>query len=114
MGAVVDAVTANYALISDDLRHRLLVDSLPKKLVDMAGDRLEDLPKSYIISMMGAQLGSKMVYNEGLDFIDSLDDRALTELAVSYVTQEDKLQEVLTAVDGSDMPHKSEIMKILK
>merc|ERR1712176_821535 len=112
--AVVDAVTANYALISDELRHRLLVDSLPKKLVSMAGDRLEDLPQSYIISMMGAQLGSKMVYNEGLDFIDPLDDRALTELAVSYVTQEDKLQEVISAVEGSEVSCKPEIMKILK
>merc|ERR1712003_546238 len=112
--AAVDAVTANYALISDDLRHRLLVDSLPKKLVSMAGDRLEDLPKSYIISMMGAQLGSKMVYNEGLDFIDSLDDRALTELAVSYVTQEDKLQEVVNAIGNSDIGCKSDVMKILK
>merc|ERR1712187_288011 len=100
--AVVDAVSNNYDLVPADLRNRLLVDSLPKKLVSLAGDRLEDLPKSYIISMMGAQLGSKMVYNEGLDFIDSLDDRALTELAVSYVTQEDKLQEVLSSLNDSD------------
>merc|ERR1712014_507447 len=91
-----------------------MVDSLPKKLVSIADSRLEDLPHAYIVSMMGAQLGSKMVYNEGLDFIDSLDDRALTELAVSYVTQEDKLQEVINAVGGSDVPCKSDIMKILK
>merc|ERR1712050_371647 len=31
--AVVEAVTDNFDLISPDLRHRLLVDSLPKKLV---------------------------------------------------------------------------------
>jgi len=112
--AVVDAVTENFSLVPDDLRHRLLVDSLPKKLVDMAGDRLEELPHAYIVSMMGAQLGSKMVYNEGLDFIDSLDDRALTELAVNYVTQEDKLREVISAMGDSDIACKSDIMKILK
>jgi len=112
--AVVDAVTNNYDLISAKLRERLMVDSLPKKLVDMAGDRLEDLPQSYIVSMMGAKLGSKMVYNEGLDFINSLDDHALTELAVNYVTQEDKLNEVLTAINNSELDNKSDITKILK
>jgi len=112
--AVVDAVTNNYDLISPELRTRLLVDSLPKKLVELAGDRLEDLPKAYIISMMGAQLGSKMVYNEGLDFVDSLDDRALTELAVSYVTQEDKMKEVISSIEDSDLANKDHIMKILK
>merc|ERR1712087_781405 len=70
-----------------------------------------DLPKSYIVSMMGAQLGSKMVYNEGLDFVDALDDRALTELAISYVTQEDKLKELFHDIESSDLPNKSQILK---
>merc|ERR1719336_3436196 len=112
--AVVDAVTANYHLISDDLRHRLLVDSLPKKLVTLANDRLEDLPKPYIVSMMGAKLGSKMVYNEGLEFVDSLDDRALTELALRYVTQEDKLRELFSDIEHSDLANKDQILKLMK
>merc|ERR1719336_1202367 len=112
--AVVEAVTDNYDLITPELRHRLLVDSLPKKLVEMAGDRLEDLPKSYIVSMMGAKLGSKMVYNEGLEFVDSLDDRALTELALRYVTQEDKLKELFSDIEGSDLANKDQILKLMK
>jgi len=112
--AVDEALKKNYSMISNDLRHRLMVDSLPKKLVEVAGDRLEDLPQAYIIAMMSAQLGSKMVYNEGLDFIDSLSDTSLAQFATSYVLQEDKLKNMLDEVTSSDLPHKDELLKLLK
>jgi len=112
--AVVDALKRDYSLIDDVTRRRLLVDSLPAKLVEVAGDRLEDLPKMYMISMMGAKLGSRMVYNEGLDFIDSMNDAGLASLATKYLHYNDSMRDLMTQVTNSDIEDKENLLKVLK
>jgi len=112
--AVVAALKKDFELIDDDIRTRLLTDSLPKKLVEFAGDRLEELPKMYQISMMGAKLGSKMVYKEGLEYINSMSDESLIGLATKYVHYDDLLHEIISEVDGSGLKNGKSIMKILK
>merc|ERR1719397_1618691 len=112
--AVVAALKKDYHLINDEIRTRLLTDSLPKKLVEFAGDRLEELPKMYQISMMGAKLGSKMVYKEGLEYINSMSDESLIALATRYVHYDDLLHEIISEVDGSGLKNGKSIMKILK
>jgi len=112
--AVVEALKKDYDLIDDETRLRLLTESLPKKLVEVAGDRLEELPKMYMISMMGAKLGSKMVYKEGLEYINSMSDESLIGLATKYVRYDDLLHEIISEVDGSQLKNGESIMKILK
>jgi len=112
--AVVAALKKDFDLIDDEMRTRLLTDSLPKKLVEFAGDRLEELPKMYQISMMGAKLGSKMVYKEGLEYINSMSDESLIGLATKYVHYDDLLHEIISEVDGSGLKNGKSIMKILK
>jgi len=112
--AVVAALKKDYDLIDNETRTRLLTDSLPKKLVEFAGDRLEELPKMYQISMMGAKLGSKMVYKEGLEFINSMSDESLIALATKYVHIDDLLHEIISEVEGSGLKNQESIMRILK
>jgi len=112
--AVVAALKNDFEMIDDEMRHRLLTDSLPVKLVEVAGDRLEELPKMYQISMMGAKLGSKMVYKEGLEFINSLSEDNLISLATKYVHYDDFLHEMIDEVDGSGLKNLESIKKILK
>lgn len=112
--AVVGALKENYDLIPGEIRQRLIVDSLPKKLVEVAGERLEDLPRMYMVSMVGAKLGSRMVYNEGLEFIDSMTDETLTLLASKYVHYDDSLRDLMFEVGNSEMKNKEKIMNVLK
>jgi len=112
--AVFEALKNNYDIIDDEMRNRLMKDSLPAKLVEVASDRLEDLPKLYIMSMMGAKLGSKMVYKEGLSFINSLTDKALVALATKYVHYDDMLHDMMAEIEGSGLKNQESIMKILK
>jgi len=112
--AVVLALKRDFDLINDELRQRLLADSLPTKLVEFAGDRLEELPKMYKISMMGAKLASKMVYKEGLEFINSLNDESLITLSTKYVHYDDFLDDLIAEIDGSGLKNEESIKKILK
>jgi len=112
--AVVSALKRDFDLIDEEMRRRLLTDSLPVKLVEFAGDRLGELPKMYQISMMGAKLGSKMVYKEGLEFINSLNDESLVTLATKYVHYDDYLHEIISEIDGSGLKNEESIKKILK
>jgi len=112
--AVVGALKENYNLIPEEIKHRLMVESLPKKLVEVARERLEQLPNMYMIQMVGAKLGSKMVYNEGLEFIDSMSDETLTSLAAKYVHYDDSLKDLMKQVEMSELKIKDKVMKVLK
>merc|ERR1712048_595937 len=70
-------LSENLDVLDIETRRRLVVESLPHKLVEVAGDRLDDLPPAYTRAMLCSSLSSRMVYNEGLDFIESLTDEAL-------------------------------------
>merc|ERR1719397_357164 len=112
--AVVGALIKQYDMINEQTRQRLLMESLPNKLVEVAGEKLQDLPKMYLISMMGSKLGPKIVYNEGLQFIENLTDGALVSLAAKYVQYDDSLKELFTAVELSDIKNKESLLKVLK
>ena len=115
--AVVEALNKDYELIDSVTKRRLMEEALPKKLIEIAGDKLDDLPKSYIISMMGSSLGSKMVYNEGLDYINALPTESLLEFATSYLYREDQIKALISVVenvDGCQESDKADIIKVLQ
>jgi len=111
--AVIDALTNDFELLPEAIRTRLIVESLPAKLVEVAEGRLEKLPKSYVISMMGSCLGSRMVYNEGIEYVDALSDEALRDFATRYVTEQDKILAFLKDLNESDIASKEQIARIL-
>jgi len=97
-----------------ETRKRLMVESLPAKLVEKAGDRLYDLPPAYIRAMLSASLASKMVYNEGVDFVMTLDDLKMSQFAESYLRKADELRDIIKEIEESDLDQKGAIVKILR
>lgn len=105
----------NYDILSEDNKYRLVAESLPKKLVDVAGERLvNDLPLAYVKAMIAASLASKMVYAEGVDFVDGLDERLLAEAACNYLQLTDKIQGMMEEIEGSTLENKETLLAILK
>merc|ERR1719330_580570 len=101
------ALDDNYEILDDENKYRLVAESLPQKLVDVAGERLvHDLPLAYVKAMIAASLASKMVYAEGVDFVDSLDERLLAEAACNYMLITDKIRNMMTEIESSDMENK--------
>jgi len=107
-------LTDKLEILDPTTRRRLVVESLPKKLVEVAGERLDDLPAAYMRAMIAASLASKMVYNEGVDFVESLEDDQLCDLAGSYLHRSDQLKTLMDQVADSSMESRDEILEILR
>jgi len=101
-------------VLSEDIRRRLIVESLPKKLVEVAEDRLNDLPPAYIRAMLAASLASKMVYAEGVQYITNLSDEVLGEFACKYITQSDRIRSLVNELEATDFAGKEEVIDILR
>jgi len=110
----VKVLERDESVLSPEIRKRLIVESLPKKLVTVAEDRLEDLPPAYIRAMLAASLASKMVYAEGVQYIQNLSDEVLGEFACKYITQSDRIRELIIELDELDLERKDEIIEILR
>jgi len=109
------ALDDNYEILNDENKYRLVAESLPRKLVDVAGERLvHDLPLAYVKAMIAASLASKMVYAEGVDFVDSLDERLLAEASCNYLQLTDKIRLMMSELENSDLENKDQILSILK
>jgi glutamate dehydrogenase len=107
------ALDENYDILDEETKRRLVVESLPKKLVEYAGDRLDDLPLAYTKAMIASSLASKMVYAEGVDFVDSLTDPILAQAACSYLKQADTIKALIANLEESDIPDKDKLLAIL-
>merc|ERR1711972_373311 len=80
----------HYDVLDEKNKYRLVTESLPKKLVEVAGPQLlHDLPQPYVKAMIASSLASKMVYAEGINYVDSLSESSLTDACVSYLRQKD-------------------------
>merc|ERR1719394_761920 len=110
------ALEENYDILDADNKRSLVEESLPKKLVEVAGSRLiDDLPEAYVKAMIAASLASKMVYAEGVDFVDGLSEPVLAEAACSYINKTDMLRELIDQVESSaDLGDKERILSILR
>jgi len=114
-GDIFEAMLSqNLEVLDKATRERLVVESLPKKLVEVADNRLADLPPAYTRAMLCSSLASRMVYNEGLEFVENLEDSVLKEVATKYLSSSDRLQNIITEVGESDLPRRDEIVQMLK
>ena len=92
---------------------------LPPKLREVAGDRVHSrVPLAYVKSLVASAIASKIVYREGIQFIENLDDSVLAQLAFDYLTAEAKVDQMLAEVEGLDWgdstPSKDHALSILR
>jgi len=82
-----------------------LEEHLPRKLATVAGDRVtERIPLDYLRNAFGKILASKLLYREGIHFLESQPENKLPELAMRYVTEEKRVRELSADVETSNMP----------
>jgi len=89
-------------------------EHLPKKLREVAGNRVRDhVPRAYVKCIVAASLASKIVYREGLQFAESLPDASLARVALQYLKQEKKVARLADELRASAVPNKDEIADLL-
>ena len=58
----------------------LVIDNLPKKLAEVAGDRVRTrFPVQYQRNAIASTLASRLVYSEGIHFVESQPDEKMAE-----------------------------------
>jgi len=80
-------------------------EHLPRKLAEAAGDRVNDrIPLDYLRNAFGKILASKLLYSEGIHFLESQPENRLADLAMRYIKEEKRVRELVSALDSCDMP----------
>lgn len=78
----------------------LFLENLPRKLAEVAADRIDErIPVDYLRNAFAKNLASKLLYREGINFIESLPEENLAEFAVRYIEEEKRIQELIGRVD---------------
>lgn len=104
IGSVTDALTKRLADVQpgDPLwveMQPLVLQSLPEKLAELAGDRVADrFPVQYQRNAMACMLASKLVYKEGIHFVESQPVERIAERAIMYQRAEKQLAELLAGL----------------
>lgn len=113
--AIVEAMDS----FKKDLDYDVMLDTLarqhlPEAILALGGDRLQDrCPEAYLHNLIASSLASRIVYKEGLEFVAQISDGALGEVALQYLTQEQRVNELIEEVESSGVKHSAEIKELL-
>jgi glutamate dehydrogenase len=118
---VHDSVSAALEHMSDaernDVLETLISEHLPPILLEKAGPGavLERIPAPYLREVVACVLASKIVYREGINFIEGLPEASLANLGFKYLRQEQRVQDLASTLEGTEMPddQKKEIIDLL-
>ncbi|DAZ94639.1 TPA: hypothetical protein N0F65_010726 [Lagenidium giganteum] len=92
----------------------LIEEHLPPKLKEIALNRVEtNVPHAYVKCIVASSLASKIVYREGLQFTESLPDSNLANIAIQYLKQEKKVQQLVKDIRASNLDNKDDIADLL-
>ncbi|KAG9400911.1 hypothetical protein AC1031_009632 [Aphanomyces cochlioides] len=112
-----DSIVANFDNLAEDNRdllYTLIEEHLPNKLREVALDRVAaQVPLAYIKSIVAASLASKIVYREGLQYVESLPASNLSNIALAYLKQEKKVDALVKELESSNLAHRDDIADLL-
>ena len=118
MSRTADSIIKHWDSMSDVQQlelQRLVTEHLPAILVETAGDRLwTEMPTAYIRWMMVKSLAARMVYREGFEYLETMEDDDLAGLALRYLFLEKERTTLVDAVLDSDLQDKRRIASLLQ
>jgi glutamate dehydrogenase len=101
----------------DKLLPLFLDEHLPRKLAEVAGDRvLERIPIDYLRNAFAKSLASKLLYKEGVHFLESQPEDRLADLALQYVEEEKHvrlLAEMVAQAQNMNDDARTEVVRLL-
>jgi hypothetical protein len=92
----------------------VLLDYLPPVLRQVAGDRIERIPLEYRQRIVACALAGKIVYREGITFLEDLPSEAMQELAISYLAGERRIGRLVAQLEASNLPDAQQICRLLE
>ncbi|HMN95693.1 MAG TPA: NAD-glutamate dehydrogenase [Phycisphaerales bacterium] len=96
------------------LARQLVIDHLPPVLLSTVGDRLwSDLPAAYLRWLVAKSLASRIIYREGVEFLQKMPASAVGEIALEYLRTEVVTRQLVAEVADSSLPHRDRIAALL-
>uniref|UniRef100_A0A7S2BCL8 Glutamate/phenylalanine/leucine/valine/L-tryptophan dehydrogenase C-terminal domain-containing protein n=2 Tax=Octactis speculum TaxID=3111310 RepID=A0A7S2BCL8_9STRA len=82
----------------------VIKDHMPKSLAKKSASRMESLlPEQYLKNAMASTLASRIVYREGVQYVENQTDNGmLAKLAFRYLEAEQYVAEVMKSLDSAD------------
>ena len=94
---------------------KLVLLHLPKSLTDLVGDALwSEMPATYLQWMMAKSLAARIVYREGFEYLETMEDEHLAHLALRYLDLEQERASLIEEILSSDMQYKERVASLLQ
>jgi glutamate dehydrogenase len=98
-----------------ELVRQLVVNHLPPSLFERSGEQtFERIPVAYLHRVVASSLASRIVYREGLDWLESMPAQAIATLAERYLAEESQVQALARQVRSSQLEHRERIAMLLE
>lgn len=112
--ALTDRIDA-FAGKHPDLIEELVLQHLPPVLSEVCENRIiETIPPAYLHRVIGSALASRIVYREGLDWLESMPDASIVGLAERYLIEEARIRDLVEQVRGSNLEQRERIAILLE
>lgn len=87
---------------------------LPPLLRSLAGDRLHQIPVDYRQRIVACSLSGKIVYREGITYLEDLPQDALCDLALTYLKGETVVRGLIDEVRSSGLACSEKLAELLE
>lgn len=118
MTRTADSINAHWDSMSEQQQlelQQLVLEHLPAILIERAGDSLwTDMPSAYIRWMMVKSLAARMVYREGFEYLETMENDDLAGLALRYLDLEQERTTLADAVLNSSLEDRHRIASLLR
>ncbi len=112
--AIITAIDALHAAYPA-LVKQLVWGYLPKSLHEHCGQLVfERIPTAYLNRVIASSLASRIVYREGLDWLESMPAEAIAPLAERYLVEEASIKALASKVRASQLPNRDRIAMLLE
>lgn len=92
----------------------VLLEYLPPLLREKAVSRLDRIPLQYRQRIVACSLAGKIVYREGITYLEDLPQASLQELAITYLAGERSISQLVAQVETSGLPDAQRICQLLE
>jgi len=118
MSRTSDSIIANWESLTDEQLanlQKLVLLHLPKSLTDLVGDALwSEMPETYLQWMMAKSLAARIVYREGFEYLETMEDEHLAQLALRYLDLEQERASLIEEILSSNMQYKERVASLLQ
>ena len=99
----------------DGCMRELVTEHLPEVLVERAGERLwTDTPERYLRWIMAKTLAARIVYREGVEYLEAMPMAAIAEFAMRYRRHECEREKLAKVIETSSLPERERIAEVLR